>query len=172
MSLDRTSPANRSDATLFGDPYATVTSATSMSTTSFPYLESRTFQIVSDPRWNRLVFGETGSSLQAFDGGGTAAGALARPRGLAVDEFDRVYVADTDNNRIVVLQASTEFDEMTLVPQYTIDGLSGPYGAAYSDGGTPFQSGRRHAVRLRHGPQPHRRLCARLGQRACRGGHR
>jgi DNA-binding beta-propeller fold protein YncE len=123
---------------LFADPYATVTIETVDIYSVFPYVESRTFQVVSDPRWNRLVFGEPGRSLRAYDGAGQALGALSDPRGMAVDEANHVYVADTGNDRVLVLLASTEFDEMVLTPVYEIRGLSRPYDVAFSDGGTPF----------------------------------
>lgn len=125
---------------VFADPYATATISHVDVYDRFPYVETRHFQVVSDPAWNRLVSGEMGRSLGAFSGTGTPVGALKGPRGLAVDERDRLYVADTGNDRIVVLQATTEFDRIDLVPLYTIHGLSGPFDVAYSDGGTPFQS--------------------------------
>ena len=124
--------------TLFGDPWATVTLSHVDVYDRFPFVESRHFVIVSDPSWNRLVYGETGKSLSAFDGSGTATGALAAPRGLAVDDQDRVYVADAGNGRVLVLQANTTFDVLTLSPLFAIDGLSDPSGVAWSDGGTPF----------------------------------
>lgn len=123
---------------LFGDPWATVTLSHVDVYDRFPYVESRHFLIVSDPAWNRLVYGEVGKSLRAFDGAGTASGALAAPRGLAVDDQDRVYVADAGHGRVLVLQASSEFGDLTLTPVYVIDGLSDPHGVAWSDGGTPF----------------------------------
>jgi len=129
---------------LFANPYATVTISHVDVYDRFPYLESRHFQVVSDPRWNRLVFGERGGSLKAYDGKNDALGSLSEPRGLAVDERDRVYVADTGNDRIVVLQATTEFGTITLVPVEAIGGLRRPYDVAFSDGGTPFQAGDDH----------------------------
>lgn len=123
---------------LFADPYATVTIGHVDVYDVPPYLESRRFQIVSDPRWNRLVFGEVGSSLHAYDGRGGAYGALSEPRGLAVDESDRVYVADAGNHRILVLDAVTEFGDIALVPRFEIGGLGRPMGVAVSDAGTPF----------------------------------
>ena len=124
---------------LFGDPWATVTLSHVDVYDRFPYVESRHFIVVSDPAWNRLVYGEAGQSLAAFDGAGTPTGALASPRGLAVDDQDRVYVADAGNGRVLVLQASTTYGKLTLSPLYSIDGLSDPSGVAWSDGGTPFK---------------------------------
>jgi DNA-binding beta-propeller fold protein YncE len=124
---------------LFSDPYATVTLANVDVYDRFPWVESRRFQVVSDPRWNRLVFGEPGRSLRAFDGKGSALGALSDPRGMSVDDKNRIYVADAGNNRVVVLEASTESGEVELVPRFAIGGLSEPYDVAFSDGGTPFR---------------------------------
>jgi hypothetical protein len=126
---------------VFSSPYATVTLSNVDLYDRFPYVEARNFQIVSDPAWNRIVCGEVGHGLMAFDGSGTAVGPLSGPRGMAVDERNRLYVADTNNDRIVVLQANTEFDQITLTPLFTVDGLRGPYDVAYSDGGTPFAYG-------------------------------
>lgn len=126
---------------LFADPWSTVTIGHVDVYDVFPYVESRTFQLVSDPQWNRIVYGEPGQTLKAYDGQGQTLGALKEPRGMAVDEDDRVYVADAGNNRILVLQASTQYGEIQLAPLYAIEGLSHPYDVAWSDGGTPFVSG-------------------------------
>jgi len=126
---------------LFSNPWATATIGHVDVYPVFPYVESRTFQVVSDPRWNRLVIGEAGRALRAYDGAGTPLGALAEPRGLAVDENDRVYVADAGRDRVVVLQAATTWGEVTLEPLYAIEGLSRPFDVAWSDGGTPFAPG-------------------------------
>ena len=126
---------------LFGNPYATVTIANVDVYDRFPYVETRHFLVVSDPRWDRVVYGERGRSLRAYDGKGGSLGALSRPRGMAVDERNRVYVADAGNDRVVVLQATTELSEITLVPLFAVEGLGSPHDVAYSDGGTPFVAG-------------------------------
>lgn len=126
---------------VFSDPWATATIGHVDLYDVFPYVESRAFQIVSDPRWNRLVVGEAGRALRAYDFAGSSFGALAEPRGVAVDENDRVYVADAGNDRILVLQATTTYGDMTLEPVYEIKGLARPFDVAWSDGGTPFTAG-------------------------------
>ncbi len=126
---------------LFANPYATVTIARMDVYDVFPYVESRTFQVVADPQWNRLVFGDPERNLRAFDGKNTTFGALSAPRGMAADDASRVYVADSGNDRILVFQAVTEFDAIDLVPVYEIRGLSQPHDVAFSDGGTPFRPG-------------------------------
>ncbi len=123
---------------VFGDPWATVTISHVDVYDRFPYVEARHFEVVSDPKWNRLVVGEAGQTLRAWNGAGGSVGALAQPHGLAVDDQDRVYVADTGNDRVVILQATTEFGEVTLQPVGQVTGLHAPYGVAWSDGGTPL----------------------------------
>jgi len=126
---------------LFSNPYSAVTLGSVDVYDAFPYVETRTYAIVSDPAWNRLVFGEAGKTLRAYDGAGTSFGRLRQPRGLAVDEAGHVYVADAGNDRVLVLQAHTEFDQVTLTPLFEVRGLHAPNDVAYSDGGTPFQPG-------------------------------
>lgn len=126
------------DRDLFGAPWATVIVGHVDIHDRFPYLESRYFQVVSDPAWNRLVAGEAGRDLSAFDGSGTAFGPLREPRGLATDGHDRVFVADTGNDRVLVFRAVSEFDELRLEPLAAIEGLSAPWDIACSDGGTPL----------------------------------
>src|SRR5688572_15677864 len=101
-ALDRGLTRARLGKSVFSTPYASVAIGQVDVYDVFPYVESRRFQVVSDPGWNRLVFGEVGRSLSAFDGRGTAFGPLAGPRGLAVDDRRRVYVADTANDRVLV----------------------------------------------------------------------
>ncbi len=126
------------DRDLFSGPWATVVVGSVDVYDAFPYLEARTFQVVSDPRWNRLLTGEVGGELRQFDGRGTSLGALAEPRGLAVDAAGRVFVADCGNHRVVVLESHREYGSMTLTPAFSIEGLSRPYDVAHSDRGTPF----------------------------------
>ena len=126
------------DRDLFGTPWATVVLGRVDVYAGFPYLESRHFQVVSDPDWNRLLLGEIESGLTAFDGIGTSVGPLAGPRGLAVDDQGLIYVADTGNDRVLVFRAVTEFDVISLEPVQVIDGLATPYDLDVSDGGTPF----------------------------------
>ena len=137
-TLDRNVARTQLDRELFGQPHASVVIGRVDVYGRFPYLEARYFQVVSDPQWNRLLFGQTDRGLEAFDGRETAFGALSQPRGLSSDENGRVYVADTGNDRVLVFQASHEFDEMRLEPVTAIEGLSRPHDVVFHDGGTPF----------------------------------
>lgn len=126
---------------LFGEPYATVVVGNVDVYDRFPYLEARYFQVVSDPAWNRLLMGEVGQGLFAFDGATSSFGALKGPRGLSTDGRGLIYVADSGNDRVLVFRTVSEFDQIRLEPVYAIDNLNDPYGVAHSDGGTPFDAG-------------------------------
>ncbi len=124
---------------LFGDPYATVVVGNVDIYEGFPYLESRWFQIVSDPKWNRLLYGESGQGLSATDGTDGSFGHLSAPHGMSTDGYSRVFVADTGNDRVLAFAVDSEFDQMNLRPLFELDGLNAPYDVAFSDGGTPMQ---------------------------------
>jgi len=129
---------------LMGAPYATVVIGHVDVYDKFPYLEARYFQFVSDPAWNRVLMGEMGAGVDAYDGAGARFGTLNAPRGLATDGRARIFVADTGNDRILAFRVVTEYDRVTLDPLFSIDGLARPYGVAFSDGGTPFDTGDDH----------------------------
>ncbi|MCB9515666.1 MAG: T9SS type A sorting domain-containing protein [Candidatus Latescibacteria bacterium] len=105
----------------------------------FPFLEARYLQVVSDPTWNRLLFGDPAAGLAAYDGAASGFGQLDAPAGLAADDAGRVYVADSGNDRVLVLKATYDSESLSLTPLYAIEGLSRPQDVAWSDGGTPFQ---------------------------------
>jgi FlgD Ig-like domain/NHL repeat len=126
------------DRDLLSEPWATVVLGRIDVYDRFPYLEARYFQVVSDPAWNRLLFGETDQGLDALDGRGTSFGPLSAPRGMAVDEYGHLFVADSGNDRVLVFDTDNEFSELTLRPSYEVTGLRRPHDVAYSDGGTPF----------------------------------
>ncbi|MBZ0269060.1 T9SS type A sorting domain-containing protein [bacterium] len=139
--VDRTVTRAELDRELFGAPYATVVVGHTDVYDRFPYLEARWFQIVSDPAWNRLVAGEVGGRVTAVDGSATPFGTMDAPHGMATDEYDRVWVADSGNHRVLVFQARTEYGRIELSPLFSVEGLSRPYDVAFSDGGTPFVPG-------------------------------
>jgi DNA-binding beta-propeller fold protein YncE len=126
------------DRDLFGEPYATTVIGNVDVYDRFPFLEARYFQVVSDPAWNRLLLGEVGQGLASYDGADSPFGPLASPRGLSADSQGRIYVADTENDRVLVFQTITEFDQIELEPLYDLTDLSRPYDVAHSDAGTPF----------------------------------
>lgn len=136
--LDRSVTRESMQRNLFGDPWATAVIGRVDVYDRFPYLESRWFQVVTDASWNRLLAGEIDGRLAAFDGEGSAFGRLSAPRGVDVAPDGRVYVADSGNRRVLAFDAVTEYDSITLVPRFAIEGAARPYDVAHSDRGTPF----------------------------------
>jgi hypothetical protein len=126
---------------LLGAPYATVVVGHVDVYDRFPYLEAHYFQVVSDPAWNRVLMGEIGRGVSAYDGADGPFGRLRAPRGLSTDGRGRIFVADTGNDRVLVFRFLNEFERVTLEPVFAIDGLAKPYGVAYSDAGTPLDTG-------------------------------
>jgi NHL repeat len=139
--LDRSVARASFDRDLISAPRATVVIGDVDLYDEFPFVETRYFQVISDGDWNRLLYGALGKGVRAFDGQGSVFGALASPRGLAADERGRIYVADSENGRVLVFETRREFDEIDLVPLFEVRELSRPIDVAYSDGGTPFSEG-------------------------------
>ena len=129
---------------LMGAPYATVVIGHVDVYDRFPYLESRYFQFVSDPSWNRVLMGEMGAGVDAYNGAGGKFGTLSAPRGLATDGRARLFIADTNNDRILAFRVVTEYDHVLLDPLFAITGLARPYGVAFADGGTPLDGNDDH----------------------------
>ncbi len=136
--LDRAASRAELDRDLFGAVAAGVIVGRVDIYDRFPYLEARYLQVMSDPVWNRLLFGDPTLGLAAFTGEGSAFGALVEPRGLAADDAGRIYLADSGNGRVLVFQAVYDSETLSLTPLYAIDGLKAPRDLAWSDGGTPF----------------------------------
>ncbi len=106
-----------------------------------PYYSGTYVQLVTDPGWNRIVYGDYQKSIKAYYGG-VAEGKLNRPMGIDRDSRGFVYVADTGNNRIVVLQIIGANHDVSL-RYFTSFGngeLSLPYDVAWDDRGTPFDN--------------------------------
>jgi hypothetical protein len=141
QSLNRSVTRTELARDLFGEPYDTAVLGSIDVYDRFPYLESRWFQVVSDPAWDRLLVGEVGGSLAAHDGAATPFGRLDGPRGLAADASGRLWVADTENHRVLAFDTRSEYGRIDLVPLFAVQGLSRPFDVAFSDGGTPFVAG-------------------------------
>jgi sugar lactone lactonase YvrE len=87
------------------------------------------------------VFGQPNFTTGSFDSGDVSPTSLSGPMGVAVDSGDRLFIADTGNNRVL------EYDLSIINPQPTITDLSQSEALAGSSGftltitGTNFISG-------------------------------
>jgi hypothetical protein len=87
----------------------------------------------TDAVWNRIVYGDYyGNWIKAYGTLGAGSGEFDSPRGIAVDSFGNIYVADFNNGRIVKLSYNFEAETLSHVqgfyagtfmapPQQTID---------------------------------------------------
>jgi len=106
-----------------------------------PYFSGTYIQLVTDPAWNRIVYGDYENSIKAYDGGVTE-GKLNRPMGIDRDSRGYVYVADTGNNRVLVLQLTGATNDLVLryVTSFGEGELSQPYDVVWDDRATPFDT--------------------------------
>ncbi len=91
----------------------------------------------------------TGTASYTGDGGGAATTTLNAPSGVAVDSSGDVFIADTTNNRVRMVPASsgTYFGQaMNRDSIYTVAGTGTacsthtPAGCGYTSGGSPAQA--------------------------------
>lgn len=130
------------DRQLFNKPYAGVLFSSVTQLTSAPYFSARYVQLVTDPGWNRIVYGDYEGWLKAYGNADESPEALNHPHGIDRDAEGNVYVADTGNNRIVVLKlaGSGEATELEFQFDFGATQLMHPYDVAWDDRSTPFES--------------------------------
>ena len=73
------------DRQLFKKPYAGVLFSSVTQLSSAPFLTSRYVQLVTDPAWNRIVYGDYEGWMKAYDSSETGPEALNRPHGIDRD---------------------------------------------------------------------------------------
>ncbi|MFQ5649855.1 MAG: FlgD immunoglobulin-like domain containing protein [bacterium] len=137
--LTRAVTKERLGRTLFQKPYAGVLVSSVTQLNEAPFFTARYAQLVTDPAWNRIIYGDYDGWIKAYGNRG-GPGDLNRPHGIDRDADGRVYVADTGNNRIVVLSLRGKGEETQLHYQFDFGNtvLNHPYDVAWDDAGTPF----------------------------------
>jgi hypothetical protein len=98
---------------------------------SAPFVSATYLQFVVDREWNRILYGNLDHWIKAYT-------AVLGPASIATDASGRVFVSETGNQRISVLQIAGEGAETHLMPVYTIMGLAEPGDIALNDNGTPL----------------------------------
>ncbi len=104
-----------------------------------PFIAASYVQLVTDPAWNRIVYGDYQKWIKAYDGSVSGI-KLLRPHGIAVDANGTVYVADTGNRRVLVLEFNGPASQLELsyVGSLGENELSQPMEVAWDDRGTIF----------------------------------
>lgn len=140
-TLSRQITQTRLQRKLFGLPHSMALFAKVQQFHTAPFIAASYVQLVTDHSWNRIVYGDYQRWIKAYDGrdSGTP---LKRPQGIAVDAQGRVYVADTDNGRVLVLQLAGAPENLSLVFMKELGKgeLSQPSALAWDDGGTIFDN--------------------------------
>jgi len=137
--LSRRLTTERLNRKLFSMPTGSTLFAKLQQFDTAPYFQASYVQFVTDPAWNRLVYGDYQNWIKAYDAAETGL-ALNRPQGIVVDPQGIVYVADMGNSRVLALKLSGPAKDLKLSYLATIGGntLSQPTELAWDDRGTIF----------------------------------
>jgi len=119
------------DRSLFGAPEKTASYYFARYSNSAPYVTATYIQLVTDPAWNRILYGSLGRWIKSYDD-------LAGPSAIAVDADGRVFIGETGRQGIRVLQLHPEEENTQLQYLFDISGISYPAGFALDDNGTPL----------------------------------
>lgn len=140
-TLSRRVTAERLNRNLFSIPHSSALFAQVQQFDTAPFVQASYVQMVTDPAWNRIVYGDYQKWIKAYDGSETGL-SLNRPHGIVVDPQGVVYVADTGNRRILILKLSGPAQNISLSYLGAIvdDALSQPTELAWDDRGTIFDS--------------------------------
>lgn len=122
---------------LFGNSYASVPISWESGNTTWD------ISVATDPLWNRLCYGDYDKWLKAYGDWGSGNGQFRHPHGIDRNPKGKIFVADTGNNRVVILKmnflgngSSTEDTYISYLTSIT--GLSLPYDVAWDDNGTTY----------------------------------
>ena len=95
------------------------------------FVESTYLQIISDTRWNRLLYGSLAGSLRSYDN-------ISGPGEIAVSPLGQIFVAEKGKSQILVFRINGKGKAAKLEFRYAIKNIMEPTSLAYNDGGTPF----------------------------------
>ncbi|MFQ5706682.1 MAG: FlgD immunoglobulin-like domain containing protein [bacterium] len=140
--LTKSVTQNKLDRQLFQKPYAGVLYSSVTQLDRAPFFKARYVELITDPAWNRVVYGDYDGWIKAYGHAGAGSEDLNRPHGIDRDAEGNVYVADTGNNRIAVLRLVGNGKNTELEFQFELGSgeLMHPYDVAWDDAGTPFDS--------------------------------
>jgi hypothetical protein len=131
--LSRTVTREKLDRSLFGVPEKTASYYAARYTETAPYVSATYIQFVTDPAWNRLVYGNLNRWIKAYED-------VQGPSAIAVDATGRVFVGESGRNRVSVLKISGTGSDASLQRGFLINDINDPTDIALSDNGTPLNT--------------------------------
>jgi hypothetical protein len=130
--LTRTVTETRLQRTLFSTPEKTASWYRARYSATAPFVRATYVQFVTDPGWNRLVYGNLNRWIRTL--------AVPGPSAIAVDSDGRVFVGESASNAIAVYHLAGEGDDMQLQFLWRIPDVV-PTDIALDDRGTPLVTG-------------------------------
>ena len=121
------------DRALFGAPEKSASYYQAEYTRSTPYVSANYIQFVTDPAWNRIIYGSLNKWIKSYEN-------INGPSAIAVDADGRVFIAETGEERILVLQLEIAGDAANLEYRFEIAGAGTPTDLALDDNGTPLNT--------------------------------
>jgi flagellar hook assembly protein FlgD/DNA-binding beta-propeller fold protein YncE len=139
--LSRRLTTERLNRKLFSMPTGSALFAQLQQFDTAPYFQASYVQLVTDPAWNRIVYGDYQKWIKAYNAAESGL-ALNRPQGIVVDPQGIVYVADMGNSRVLALKLSGPAKDLKLSYFATIgaNALAQPTELAWDDRGTIFDA--------------------------------
>ena len=130
--LTKQTTRTRLARSLFGLPNKTASYYAVRYFRSLPGVSATYIQLVLDPEWNRIIYGNMDRWIKAY--------AVQAPSALAVDTDGHVFVGEPTNKRVLVLQLTGSDDNVELQHRHTIGVLTNPSDIAVNDNATPFDT--------------------------------
>jgi len=137
--LNRQVTLNEVGVKLFQYPFSTVQFGVGREVSQDEFDIYRLYAIVTDYDWNRIIYLDQAQFefIKEFGSTGSGNGQFLHPMGLDIDEGEHVFVADSDNDRIVKLDFAN--DQMTFERNIEA-GFDRPTDVAWHNGGSYFNS--------------------------------
>ncbi len=116
------------DREMFGRP-ARTTAWYKASFKSSGNIESNYVQLISDPEWNRILYGNLDGAMKEYI-------TIQSPEAIAVSADGRVFVVEKAESRIQVLLLTANNEQPELKPLYVIEDIKQPVALSYNDNGS------------------------------------
>ncbi len=124
---------SRLDRALFGLPDKTASYISLRYTNGRRFVSATYIQLVLDPEWNRILYGNMDRWIKAYP--------VQGPSSVAVDADGNVFVGQPAHKRVLVLKLVGSGDNVELQHRHQIYNITNPTALAIGDNGTPFDTG-------------------------------